>query len=65
MTGQQHVTGTLLALGSPQRMKQTKVLTSRSLPFGESKGIGNVEDEVIETLSWDPRADVTEKVMFE
>lgn len=46
-------------------MKQTKVLTPRSLPFGESKGIGNVEDEVVETLSWDPRADVTEKVMFE
>ena len=65
MTEQQHVTGTLLALGSPQRMKQTKVLTSRSLPVGASKGIGNVEDEVIETLSWDPRADVTEKVMFE
>ena len=46
-------------------MKQTKVLTPRSLPFGESKGIGNVEDQVVETLSWDPRADVTEKVMFE
>lgn len=46
-------------------MKQAKVLTSRSLPFGESKGIGNVEDEVVETLSWDPIADVTEKFMFE
>lgn len=46
-------------------MKQAKVLTSRSLPFGESKGIGNVEDEVVEILSWDPIADVTEKFMFE
>lgn len=46
-------------------MKQTKVLTSRSLPFGESKGIGNVEDEVVETLCWDPIGEVTENFMFE
>ena len=65
MTEQQHVTGTLLALGKPQWMKPTKVLTSRSLPFGESKGIGNVEDEVVETLCWDPIGEVTENFMFE
>lgn len=36
-----------------------------SLYFNGKKGIENVENEVVETINWAFRADITEKVMFE